>query len=366
MTDIKVEDQIINFTITKGFSNFGNTCFYNATLQSIFRCEDLMNSLKTYSGQNQLLRYLKITIEDYFLKPNVETIGPVLLLKSYQQMNSDFIRGTQSDGEECLTYFLDNFHMATKTEGINISSLFDCNLSSKLTCPICNYESESREEPEKLIALPIKNYNNFNDAFTHFLSDETLDNDNKYNCKKCVINSINSLISTISIVPEYLQKIKQLKELTEKINSTDDIPKELKKILGDQEMSEYHMDINQILSKIGVAARKKLTIRGRPKYLYVALKRFEHEWIRQLNRIKTTKIVNDILMPDAISLDEINYRMRGCIFHMGGLNGGHYVYYNMINDKWIKFDDETISSVDNANEINAIINKGYVYLYERC
>lgn len=303
MADIPEEViKAIDYSITKGFTNFGNTCFYNATLQSIFRCEELINALKSYSGQNQLLRYLKITIEDYFLKPNVETIGPVLLLKSYQQMNSDFIRGTQSDGEECLTYFIDNFEMATKTEGINISSLFDCRLASKLTCPNCNYESQTKDEPEKLIALPIKNYTNFNDAYAHFLSDETLDEDNKWECDKC---------------------------------------------------------------KIKVAAKKQLMIRGKPKYLFIALKRFEHEWIRQLNRIKTTKITNDITMPPGISVNQSLYRMKGCIFHIGGLNGGHYVYYNLINDKWVKFDDESINDVINQDEINNIINKGYVYLYEQ-
>jgi len=294
-----VDDRTIDFTLTKGFTNFGNTCFYNATLQSIFRCEELINTLKNYEGENQLLRYLKITINDYFLKPNVETIGPVLLLRSYKQMNSSFIHGTQSDGEECLTYFLDNFEMATKTEGINITDLFDCKLASKLTCPICNYESEVKNVPEKIITLPIKNFNNFNDAFTHFLSDEILDDDNKWDCEKC---------------------------------------------------------------KIKVAAKKKLIIQGSPKYLFIALKRFEHEWIKQINRVRTTKITNDITMPMDVKLNNVNYKMKGCIFHMGGLGGGHYVYFNKINDKWIIFNDENISEVNNENDI---INKGYVYLYEK-
>ena len=294
-----VDDKIIDFTITKGFTNFGNTCFYNATLQSIFKCEDLINTLKNYSGEHKLLRYLKITIDDYFLKPNVETIGPILLLRSYKEMNSSFVHGTQSDGEECLTYFLDNFEMATKTEGINISDLFDCKLASKLICPTCNYESEGKNVPEKIITLPIKNFNNFNDAFNHFLSEETLDEENKWECNNC---------------------------------------------------------------KIKGAAKKKLIINGSPKYLFISLKRFEHEWIKQINRIKTTKITNDITMPMDVKINDTNYKMKGCIYHMGGLGGGHYVYYNLINGKWIIFNDENISDANNDNDI---INKGYVYLYEK-
>jgi len=302
MSDNQADKLLIDFNITKGFFNLGNTCFYNATLQSIFRCEELINTLKSYSGQNQLLRYLKITIDDYYIKPNVETIGPTLLLNSYQKMNADYVKGSQSDAEECLTYFIDNFDMATKTEGINISSLFDCKLASKLTCPFCNYESQTNDEPEKLIALPIKNYTNFNDAYQHFLSDEILDDDNKWECEKC---------------------------------------------------------------KTKVAARKKLIVRGTPKYLFIALKRFEKEWIREIESIKTTKITNDINMPSGISVNATSYKMKGCIFHDGSLKGGHYIYYNLINDKWIRFDDQKINDVINQDEINNIVNKGYVYLYEK-
>jgi len=70
-------------------------------------------------------------------------------------------------------------------------------------------------------------------------------------------------------------------------------------------------------------------------------------------------------MPPEISVNSTLYRMKGCIFHIGGLNGGHYIYYNLINNKWVRFDDENINDVINQDEINNIINKGYVYLYEQ-
>ena len=213
-------------------------------------------------------------------------------------MNENYVSGTQADGEECLTYFLDNFIMATNKEGIDIAPLFDCKLASKLKCPECNYESEMNV-PEKLITIPIKNFNNYNDAMNSFLSDEVLDDNNKWECETC---------------------------------------------------------------KKKVSAIKKLIIRSTPKYLFLALKRFEYEYIKERNQIKTTKINSDIFMPDTILINNVNYKMKGSIFHMGGLNGGHYVYYHKINNQWKLFNDSTVS--DHSNDPD-IINKGYVYLYER-
>jgi ubiquitin C-terminal hydrolase len=47
---------------------------------------------------------------------------------------------------------------------------------------------------------------------------------------------------------------------------------------------------------------------------------------------------------------------------MGNLNGGHYIYYHKFDDKWHVFDDSNISIQNNTENI---INKGYIYLYER-
>ena len=292
-----VSDQI-DFSIKKGFTNFGNTCFYNATLQSIFRCSELMTKLKSTESQNKLLRYLKITINDYYHKPEVNEIGPSLLLRSYRDMNQNYIGGMQDCARECLTYFLDNFNEASKLENINISELFDCNLKSEITCSECNTVSESNAN-EKVIVLPVKNETTYEGAINTFLSDEKLTNENMYDCEKC---------------------------------------------------------------KKKVIANKKLIIKKTPEYLFIALKRFEFEYIKEFNKIKSSKLNSDILMPNITVINNIAYQLKGCIYHMGNLNGGHYVYYHKFDDKWFEFDDSNIR-IQNNNE--NIINKGYIYLYER-
>jgi len=288
----------IDFNIKKGLTNFGNTCFYNATLQSIFRCSKLISRLKSTESKNKLLRYLKITIEDYYYKPEVSEIGPSLLLRSYREMNENYVHGTQDCARECLTYFLDNFNEASKLENINISELFDCNLKSEITCLECNTVSESNAN-EKVIVLPVKNENTYESAINTFLGDEKLTNENMYYCEKC---------------------------------------------------------------KKKVIANKKLIIKKTPEYLFIALKRFEFEYIKEFNKIKSSKINSDILMPNITIINNIGYQLKGCIYHMGNLNGGHYIYYHKFDDKWHVFDDSNISIQNNTENI---INKGYIYLYER-
>jgi ubiquitin C-terminal hydrolase len=67
-------------------------------------------------------------------------------------------------------------------------------------------------------------------------------------------------------------------------------------------------------------------------------------------------------MPDTIVLNGANYKMTGSIHHMGGLGGGHYVYYHKFGDSWTLFNDSSISKDDSHD---TIVKRGYVYLYER-
>jgi ubiquitin C-terminal hydrolase len=316
----------INPTINKGFNNpfrdhngkmYFNTCFFNSTLQSLFKCTDFISQLRNYSGESKLLKFLKITIEDYYLKPSVEVIGPLLLIRSYAEINPNFEVGVQDDAHECLGHFLDHFYEVTKKEGINISDLFDCHLVSSLKCTKCDYESE-KTETQKLITLPIvsadrsKTYTNFEDALNDFLSEEILTDDEKIICEKC-----NSIKNEQNIVSHPIIK---------------------------------------------VDAKKKLMIKGTPKYLYIGLKRFLNEYNKELKRATSSKLNHDVLMPDNILINGATYTMKGSIHHMGGLGGGHYVYFHKFENSWTLFNDSSISS-DSPSD--SIVKRGYVYLYER-
>jgi ubiquitin C-terminal hydrolase len=326
---------IIDPTINKGFNNpfrdhngkmYYNMCFFNSTLQSLFKCTDFISQLRNYGGESKLLKFLKITIEDYYLKPSVEVIGPLLLIRSYSEINPNFEVGVQDDAHECLGHFLDHFYEVTKKEGINISDLFDCHLVSNLKCTKCNYESE-KTETQKLITLPIvsadrsKTFTNFQDAYDDFLAEEILTDDERIICEKC-----------------------------------NHVPKPEPTSVVDPEQNVINHPI------IKVDGKKKLMIKGTPKYLYIGLKRFLNEYDRVLKRASSSKLNHEVFMPNTIIINETNYKMTGSIHHMGGIGGGHYVYYHKIGDSWTLYNDSSISEDDSQD---TIVKRGYVYLYER-
>jgi ubiquitin carboxyl-terminal hydrolase 36/42 len=57
-----------------------------------------------------------------------------------------------------------------------------------------------------------------------------------------------------------------------------------------------------------------------------------------------------------------NYKLKGGILHSGGVNGGHYIYYGLVNDKWYIFDDSTIRELNNIDDY---LKKSYILHYQK-
>lgn len=95
-------------------------------------------------------------------------------------------------------------------------------------------------------------------------------------------------------------------------------------------------------------ASKHINITNWSKHLLIVLKRFNNYRI---------KIDKEIIIP----LEwRHNYKLQGFICHSGTINGGHYVYIGKYNDKWLLYNDDHISPI---NDLNVYLNYGYVYYY---
>lgn len=126
-----------------------------------------------------------------------------------------------------------------------------------------------------------------------------------------------------------------------------------------------------------VKARKKMDLYKLPPVLIVHLKRFlknDHEssFFRNASR-KITELVDfpiksldlsEYLINEEEKKEEWMYDLYGVSNHMGKLHGGHYTasWYNSIQDKWLYFDDASVSKI---SEKDVIDPAAYVLFYRR-
>jgi len=268
-----------------GLQNMGNTCFINSSLQLLLNCPLLVNQI--IESDNENLKKYKQTFEDYFRK-TTNTLGPYILYKRYQKLNSNYIGISQEDAHEYLTFIIDDIDELSKD--INVKNLFKISLISKVNCEECNNFSKVIIS-EKILSLSINNCENLDDCFKKLYKKESLDNDNKWFCDKC-----------------------------------------------NKKVCSY----------------KEIYIDTISKYLIICLNRF----IFDKNNI--TKNNNNILFSKNIFT---NYELIGIIYHMGTINGGHYISsVTRDGQKWFLIDDTNIieTTYEKLEQIN---NNAYILLY---
>lgn len=102
-------------------------------------------------------------------------------------------------------------------------------------------------------------------------------------------------------------------------------------------------------------ASKRIEVINWPKHLIIILKRFTQVGFR------FNKNTDDILIPIEWRHD---YKLKGFVYHSGSLYGGHYIYIGNYNNKWLMFDDNSVSEI-NTHTFNKYKNTAYVYYYEK-
>jgi ubiquitin C-terminal hydrolase len=100
-----------------------------------------------------------------------------------------------------------------------------------------------------------------------------------------------------------------------------------------------------------VSIRTKIT--NWPNHLIIVLKRFTNN---------LEKINKSIDIPIQW---RHNYILTGFIYHSGNIFGGHYIYIGNKNGKWLMFNDNIISTIDNIDLLNFYKNFSYIYYYSK-
>lgn len=298
----------------KGFRNLGNTCYMNSTLQAL-----LSSSILTSRIINLLLK------DD--TKDELEKANP--LLKSYVQIiaellgnnspsnkyspgdfkhvlssENEFFRGSrQHDSHELLLYMLNDFvedHDKTMQENMkreDMSELSNCifdtyfgKYTTYVCCKECKYKKNHRTSRYSNILLPIPR--------------------NKRNV------------------------------------TLEDCFGEYSKYVDDGENTE-----------IKCKKCKKIT----KNVIYDELETVPDVVVMTLNRFNgMRKNTSNVKINETIRLDGKLLTLTATINHYGSLGGGHYTANvaryimedGVINKRWMKADDSSISNIDINNKLN--------------
>ncbi|XP_047070695.1 ubiquitin carboxyl-terminal hydrolase 20-like [Lolium rigidum] len=180
-----------------GLRNMGNTCFLNATLQSIthtvplfqkLRCTD--HSTPCSYDEDGFCSFcaLKEHTEESIQRPG-SVLMPTRFIDNLSKLNPGFIQGQQEDAHEFLRYLLDNLHKCTLDNTFDeksiVKQVFEGRLKSQLTCHDCGHCPEILE-PFLDLSLEIDQVDNLVAALESFTKVEQIgDAQNKLTCDSC-------------------------------------------------------------------------------------------------------------------------------------------------------------------------------------
>lgn len=162
---------------------------------------------------------------------------------------------------------------------------------------------------------------------------------------KCKIRNCLRLSSTISKIPFLILPIKN------ECLTLDDCYREFKiheKLEGDNMYYCENCKEKRIASRY-------LNIIEWSNNLIILLKRFENNKEKLFKNNKQLEIPIDW---------RHNFTIKGAVIHIGGINGGHYIYIsrNLSNNIWSMCDDSSIQLIP-KEKVQSYLNIGYIFNY---
>ncbi|CAO3673657.1 unnamed protein product [Rhizopus microsporus] len=272
-----------------GLQNQGATCYMNSLFQSLYFTNSFRKAVYQIPTENdQPTKSIALALQRVFynLQFMDTAVGTTELTKSFGWDSLEAFR--QHDVQEFNRVLQDNLEIKMKDTPADgaIKNLFVGRMKSYIKCINVDYES-SRSEDYYDIQLNVKGCKNLEDSFRDYITEETLEGDNKY-------------------------------------------------------MAEGHGLQD---------AKKGVIFESFPPVLHLQLKRFEYDMMRdmmvKINDRHEFPLEIDLepyLAPNADRSRSHKYVLHGVLVHSGDLTGGHYFAFVKPekNGKWFKFDDDRV------------------------
>jgi ubiquitin C-terminal hydrolase len=321
-----------------GLRNLGNTCYFNAIVQSLSNIESFVNYMK-HNIENDLIKDSKerdfaIHLRNILIAMNHvdrKIINPSRLFNEFnkhnnQETNQYNIIGfnNQEDAEEALLQVFNILHEAIKYK-VDVS-----------------YNGVPKNKRDELMVESLKHWGSYcghsyseviAQFYGQFLSQTLCSNCNYGN------NNFEPFLPINIQINNECRTLKQSFEL----------------FTGTEEIEGYTCD----KCKHKDTSSKQLVLWKSPKILIIVLKRF----------IGNVKFDQQIEFPEKMNIsdyvkgydtDNSHYVINSVIEHQGQVDYGHYICYCRKKDGYYKFNDDHIEKVNDLKSAQA-----YILIYDK-
>lgn len=406
-----------------GLINISNTCYLNATLQSLASCDDffvyLENILSVGKRLNirprlssMLLKCLLIlrNRESAFIESDHENysskhpFNPQNILHEILRHDETFVIGVQQDADELLRKLLEilseeearvKHHLASKeiilddlmnnplvkspipiciTNGDN--NPFLGLICKQLECCQCHHANQVNHELFTILSLLIPNPKcsgtcTLYDCLDYFIEPEVISD---VICNSC------STVETINYVQNKIKRYEPLREKSKEINEEYLNNKTvLDKLVSGYTRGEsdlHLVDLDELsqlqrnrhyLQEKRMDTRKHNMLSRLPSLICVGIGRKcynEHGYQIKLN--------NHVAFSDTIDItkyvakygrkEATLYELASVIAHHGSAQGGHYTNYSIVSGQWFHFSDTVVHEVRKEEVLRA---QAYMLFYKR-
>ena len=346
-----------------GLCNIGNTCFFNAAVQCLVRCQALTNFILSPQFEKQVNRnnplgtkgkvaYAYRDLLDSMTKSESRyAINPSRLHRAIADAYPIFDDFGQNDSQELIGALLDALHedlnQSSTAKGTNppieipknadsleihlaknsspILDIFHGSLLNCLECPSCYLETINKD-PFVFLSLPIPqsySYSSYN-----YISPTSLYSPSPISRKNVSLSDCMELFSK-------------------------------------SEALDCHNLWKCIKCGKEVQAKKRIKIDKTSNILIIHLKRFDGQSY-YMKKIETPVEYPDILnIGNSSHNDSKNrYKLIGVVFHHGSLIGGHYTAaaVDPKTEKWYYFNDSIVREITSGE---AHSSQAYILFYQK-